>query len=89
MSVAQIAAIKSAVSSYNVLAITPEIVDPDIIDLVLSLTVKYDSCLTTLSSGRIAELVIDKIQSYKTNNLLKFGKFIYNDGVLSIKDKVL
>ena len=73
LSVAQIAAIKSAVSSYNVLAITPEIVDPDIIDLVLSLTVKYDSRLTTLSSGRIAELVIDKIQSYKTNNLLKFG----------------
>ena len=73
LSIAQIAAIKSAVSSYNVLAITPEVVDPDIIDLVLSLTVKYDSRLTTLSSGRIAELVIDKIQSHKTNNLLKFG----------------
>jgi hypothetical protein len=73
LSVAQIAAIKSAVSSYNVLAVTPEVVDPDILDLVLSLTVKYDSRLTTLSSGRIAELVIDKIQSYKTNNLLKFG----------------
>ncbi len=73
LSISQIAAIKSAVSSYNVLAITPEVVDPDIIDLVLSLTVKYDSRLTTLSSGRIAELVIDKIQSHKTNNLLKFG----------------
>ena len=73
LSAAQIAEIKSAVSSYNMVSITPEVVDPDIVDLIFSVTVKYDSRKTTLSSGAVAEAVIDTIQSYKTNNLLKFG----------------
>ena len=41
--------------------------------MIFSVTVKYDSRLTTLSSGAVAEQVIDTIQTYKTNNLLKFG----------------
>ena len=73
LSTSQIAEIKSAVSSYNMVSVTPEVVDPDIIDLIFTTTVKYDSRLTSLSSGAVAELVIDTIQDYKTNNLLKFG----------------
>ena len=73
LSTAQIGEIKSAVSSFNMVSITPEVVDPDIIDLIFSVTVKYDSRKTTLSSGAVAEAVIDTIQTYKTNNLLKFG----------------
>jgi len=42
-------------------------------DLIFDTTVKYDSRLTTLSSGAIAASVIDTMQTYKTNNLLKFG----------------
>ena len=73
LSAAQITSIKEAVSSYNMVAITPEVVDPDIVDLIFDTTVKYDSRLTTLSSGAIAASVIDTMQTYKTNNLLKFG----------------
>ena len=73
LSAAQITSIKEAVSSYNMIAITPEVVDPDIVDLIFNTTVKYDSRLTTLSSGAVAESVIDTMQTYKTNNLLKFG----------------
>ena len=73
LSTSQITEIKSAVSSYNMVSVTPEVVDPDIIDLIFTTTVKYDSRLTSLSSGAVAELVIDTIQDYKTNNLLKFG----------------
>ena len=73
LSAAQITSIKDAVSSYNMVAITPEVVDPDIVDLIFNTTVKYDSRLTTLSSGAVAESVIDTMQTYKTNNLLKFG----------------
>jgi len=73
LSTSQIGLIKSAVSSFNMVSITPEVVDPDIIDLIFTTTVKYDSRLTSLSSGAVAELVIDTIQDYKTNNLLKFG----------------
>jgi len=82
LSLAQIAAIKEAVSSYNVLAIVPEIVDPDIIDLNLAITVKYDSRLTTLSSGAVAEKVVQTVNDYKTNNLLKFGS-IFRYSLLS------
>ena len=73
LSTSQIGLIKSAVTSFNMVSITPEVVDPDIIDLIFTTTVKYDSRLTSLSSGAVAELVIDTIQDYKTNNLLKFG----------------
>jgi len=73
LSTSQIGLIKSAVSSFNMVSITPEVVDPDIIDLIFTTTVKYDSRLTSLSSGAVAELVIDTIQDYKTTNLLKFG----------------
>ncbi|MBT4698134.1 hypothetical protein HOB76_07695 [Candidatus Woesearchaeota archaeon] len=73
LSAAQITSIKESVSSYNMVAITPNVVDPDIVDLIFDTTVKYDSRLTTLSSGAVASSVIDTIQTYKTNNLLKFG----------------
>jgi hypothetical protein len=73
LSTSQIGLIKAAVTSYNMVSITPEVVDPDIIDLIFTTTVKYDSRLTSLASGAVAELVIDTIQDYKTNNLLKFG----------------
>ena len=73
LSTSQIALIKSSVSSYNVMSITPEVVDPDIIDLILGVTVKYDSRLTSLTSGAVAEKVVSTINDYKTQNLLKFG----------------
>ncbi len=73
LSTSQITEIKTAVSSYNMVSVTPEVVDPDIVDLIFDTTVKYDSRLTSLSSGAVAELVIDTIQDYKSNNLLKFG----------------
>ena len=88
LSTAQIGEIKSAVSSFNMVSITPEVVDPDIIDLIFSVTVKYDSRKTTLSSGAVAEAVIDTIQTYKTNNLLKFGSiFRYSTLTTNIDNK--
>ena len=74
--------IKAALSDYNIVAISPEVVDPDLISLIFSLTVKYDSRKTTKASGVIAASVIDTIQSYKTNNLNKFGS-IFRYSVLS------
>ena len=58
------------------------IVDPDLISLIFSLTVKYDSRKTTKASGVIAANGIDTIQSYKTNSLNKFGS-IFRYSVLS------
>ena len=82
MSTSQKTLIKAALTDYNIVAITPEVVDPDLISLIFSLTVKYDSRKTTEASGIIAANVIDTIQSYKTNNLNKFGS-IFRYSVLS------
>ena len=84
LSTSQIALIKSALTPYNVLAVTPEVVDPDIIDLIMSITVKYDSRLTTLSSGAVAEKVVATINDYRTQNLLKFGS-IFRYSTLSTR----
>ena len=82
LSTSQKTLIKAALSNYNIVAISPEVVDPDLISLIFSLTVKYDSRKTTKASGVIAASVIDTIQSYKTNNLNKFGS-IFRYSVLS------
>jgi hypothetical protein len=82
LSTSQKTLIKAALTDYNIVAITPEVVDPDLVSLIFSLTVKYDSRLTSKSSGVVAAEVIDTIQSYKTNNLHKFGS-IFRYSVLS------
>jgi hypothetical protein len=82
LSTSQKTLIKSALTDYNIVAISPEVVDPDLISLIFSLTVKYDSRLTTKASGVIAASVIDTIQTYKTNNLNKFSS-IFRYSVLS------
>ena len=82
LSTSQKTLIKAALTDYNIVAITPEVVDPDLISLIFSLTVKYDSRKTTDASGIIAASVIDTIQTYKTNNLNKFGS-IFRYSVLS------
>tara|TARA_B100002019_G_scaffold190928_1_gene165136 strand:+ start:4220 stop:6097 length:1878 start_codon:yes stop_codon:yes gene_type:complete len=84
LSTSQIALIKSVVSDYNLMSITPEVVDPDIIDLIMSITVKYDSRLTSLSSGAVAEKVVKTINDYRTQNLLKFGS-IFRYSTLSTR----
>ena len=82
LSTSQKTLIKAALTDYNIVAISPEVVDPDLISLIFSLTVKYDSRKTTKASGVIAASVIDTIQNYKTNNLNKFGS-IFRYSVLS------
>ncbi len=82
LSTSQKALITAALADYNIVAISPEVVDPDLISLIFSLTVKYDSRKTTKASGVIAANVIDTIQDYKTNNLNKFGS-IFRYSVLS------
>ena len=87
LSAGQKTLISSAVSTYNMVAITPTVVDPDIVDLIFSTTIKFDSRLTSKSSGIIADQVIDTIQSYKTNSLLKFGSIFRYSTLSTLIDK--
>ena len=57
----------------NVLGITPEVVDPDYLYLVLDLGIRYDSNLTALSAKDIERLVRQTILSYASEKLGTFG----------------
>ena len=56
----------------NVVSITPEIVDPEYIDIEVTSTVYYNPRLTTRALSDIKDLVIDTIQTYNEDHLESF-----------------
>ena len=57
----------------NVVSITPEIVDPQYINIQLSSTVYYNSKATTRTSAELKSLVVDTIKNYNTDVLNSFS----------------
>lgn len=71
--------------SKKVLAIQPEIVDPDLIYIYSDILFKYDSNATTLSQGELEGIVRNGIRSYSINALEKFeGVFRYSQFLKTI-----
>ena len=66
--------INSILSTKKVLAITPEIVDPEYFYINLNVSVVFNQRLTTKTSDVIKQNVIDTINQYFTNELQKFDK---------------
>jgi len=62
----------NSLKNYNVASIVPVIVDPEILYLVLGVTVKYNSTLTEKTKSDIKALVETTVSSFNTNNLQKF-----------------
>jgi len=62
----------ASLKNYNVASIVPVIVDPEILYLVLGVTVKYNSTLTEKTKSDIKALVETTVSSFNTNNLQKF-----------------
>ena len=60
-------------SDKSVLGITPILIDPDYLYLVINTNVKYDSMVTTLSPNDIQALVTTAIQNYNEANLIDFN----------------
>ena len=56
----------------NIVSITPEIVDPVYLYIKLTVFVKYDPNLTSLTSGELTSKVRSVIQTYNDTNLKKF-----------------
>lgn len=56
----------------NVVAVTPEIVDPDYAYLIINATVSYNPSLTMLSSNQIEDYVRAAISDYSNDNLTSF-----------------
>lgn len=65
---------KTILGKRNVVAILPEVVDPDYIYLVLSLSVRYDPSKAIITPSALESLIRARITDYADNNLQKFGK---------------
>ena len=76
----------SSLKKYNVASITPVIVDPEILQLVLSTTVKYNSTLTTKTNSDLQALAETTISTFNTNNLEKFDAVFRHSNLLKELD---
>jgi hypothetical protein len=64
--------IQTFLRSRTTIGITPMVVDPDYLFVLIDSIVKYDSSMTTLSANDIASLVKDTIQTFNEENLNNF-----------------
>ena len=79
--------IVTSLKKFNVASIVPEIVDPEILFLVISITAKYNSTLTNKAKSDIKALVETSVSSFNTNNLQKFDSvFRHSNFLKSIDD---
>jgi len=63
----------------NLISIIPEIVDPDYLYLILTITAKYDRSKTTLTQESLASNMRSLLYLYLTNTLSKFDRdFTYS-----------
>jgi hypothetical protein len=61
---------------YNVVTVTPEIIDPDYVYVDISGSLEFMGSQTTYNESSMAELVINAVKSYGTAELGKFASSI-------------
>lgn len=72
---------------YVVGSITPVIIDPSIIEVLLDSKIFYDSNVTNLTSEQVKNLTIQNLTEYRdTNNLSKFGGSIKKSKLSTVID---
>jgi len=88
MTISRKAQIKESIASRCMLSIDPVIIDPEYTYLVLDVSTNYAEFETTLKSGDIKSLVIEKIREYSTNNLERFGNKLRFSRLLRLLDNI-
>jgi hypothetical protein len=73
-------------ASYTVASITPVVVDPETLNLILNVNFKYDSNATTSSKESLETLVSNTISSYNTNYLKVFNSIFRHSQFTSLVD---
>ena len=68
---------KTLKENRSVVTVTPEIVDPDYIDLVIDSLVTYDPTRTSLGVGTLKALMVAYIFTYSATTLERFGSNFY------------
>lgn len=77
-------AIKNKLLETNVITITPEVVDPDIIFVDINATVRYDQNKTSLSQNEIVDNVVTNLQKYNDTTLESFTGTLYDSTVSNV-----
>tara|TARA_A100001011_G_scaffold109832_1_gene116447 strand:- start:2162 stop:4042 length:1881 start_codon:yes stop_codon:yes gene_type:complete len=76
----------SSLKQYNVASVTPVIVDPETLLLVLTSTVKYNPTLTEKSKSDITALATTTISTFNTNTLQRFDSVFRHSNMLKALD---
>lgn len=74
--------IKDIIKGKSLVSIIPEIVDPDILNIVVNSVVYYNPKLTTRSADTMKSIVIDVIKNFNTANLNRFDS-VFRESALS------
>jgi hypothetical protein len=77
---------KSILGERNLVTITPEVVDPDFLYIIPTVTVYYDEAKTLLNSQGVASKVRDFISAYNTEELGGFQKNFRSSNFTSLVD---
>ena len=80
--------INEILKNKNVVSITPEIVDPEYINLEVTTTVYYNPRMTTRSISDIKDLVIQEIKDYNNDHLETFDGIFKFSNLSSLIDEV-
>ena len=89
----KISVARSLRENRSVVTVTPEIVDPDYIDLVIDSLVTYDPALTTIGTGTLKALLVAYAFTYSGSVLETFGSNFYlsklSQGMNAINSSIL
>jgi hypothetical protein len=78
--------IKTLISKKNMISIRPEIVDPELFYVVLSVTSSYDQKLTNVSAETLATSIKSTIATFGSDNLERFGAPLRPSALLATID---
>lgn len=77
----------SKLKKYTVASVTPIIVDPSIVDVVLRTKIYYKQTETNLTSEQIRNVAIQNLTEYRnTNNISKFGGIVRKSKITTVID---
>jgi len=73
----KISLVKRLRENRSVITVTPEIVDPDYIDLVIDSIVTFDPSLTSIGAGTLKSIIVAYLYTYSASVLESFGSNFY------------
>ena len=74
--------IKTFIKTKMVGSVRPEMINPQYVNIVPTITIKFDSKKTTLQSSDIKDIAVAAIKNFSTINLEKFSTTYYNSQLM-------